>query len=105
MVVKIKENSWLAWLAAKRLKTDRVAMVLGNTIHLHNTSRQDFLRNEAWLKHEIAHVRQYQKYGGLKFLWMYLKETIQRGYYNNRLETEARIKETDEEILKDIVIE
>ena len=33
-------------MAAKKLGSGSVAMVLGNTIHLHNISREEFLQNE-----------------------------------------------------------
>jgi hypothetical protein len=39
MKVQIKENSWVAKLAAKKMHADKVAIVFGNTIHLHNTSK------------------------------------------------------------------
>jgi hypothetical protein len=32
--VKIKENSWLAHIAARKLRCSQVAMVIGKTIHL-----------------------------------------------------------------------
>ncbi len=55
---KIKEHSWVAKFAAKKLKTHNVAIVLGTTIHLHNVSRQKFLENDKWVKHEACHLRQ-----------------------------------------------
>lgn len=91
--IHIKENSFLALLAAKKLKTDKVAMVIGKTIHLHNTTREDFLKDERWLKHELAHVEQYKKHGVLKFLTLYTWYSIRYGYYNNPFEVEAREKE------------
>jgi hypothetical protein len=42
--VHIKENSWLASLAAKQLKGSSAAIVFGNTIHLHGVSQQGFLQ-------------------------------------------------------------
>lgn len=86
----IKENSWLAKIAAWKLKTDSVAMVLGKTIHLHNSSKEDFLMNERWLKHELCHVRQFKEHGYFMFLVKYLWESIKKGYYTNRFEVEAR---------------
>jgi hypothetical protein len=90
----IKEKSWLAKVAALKLGSQSVAMVIGKTIYLHNVSRQDFLQNKRWLKHELCHIRQYQQYGLLGFLYRYLLETIKKGYYNNRFEVEARAAET-----------
>jgi hypothetical protein len=86
----IKENSWLAGIAAKKLRTDSVAMVLGNTIHLHNTSKKDFLQDEKWLKHELCHVKQFNQHGYWIFIMKYLYESIRKGYYNNKYEAEAR---------------
>lgn len=96
MKVKIKENSFVARVAAKWMKTDNIAIVFGNTIHLCNCSKRQFLENERWLRHELMHVRQYRKYGYFPFLFMYLKEWLKDGYYNNRFEREAREAEWKE---------
>lgn len=86
----IKENSWLARIAAWKLKSESVAMVLGKTIHLHNASKSAFLNDERWLKHELCHVKQFKQHGYIGFLVKYLWESIRKGYYNNRFEVEAR---------------
>ena len=86
----IKENSWLAKIAAKKLHTSSVAMVLGKTIHLHNTTKEDFLKNTKWVKHELCHVQQFKQYGFFMFVIKYLYESIKVGYYNNKYEVEAR---------------
>ncbi|GAA4448431.1 eCIS core domain-containing protein [Rurimicrobium arvi] len=91
--VKIREHSRLAKLAARRLKVASVAMVIGNTIHLYGASRSEFLSNERWLRHELAHVAQYRRYGLLRFLLLYIIETMRHGYHNNRFEREARAAE------------
>ncbi len=88
--LKIKENSWLAKLAAKKLRVQSVAMVLGNTIHLHKTTKAEFLKDEAWLKHELCHIRQFKEQGYFLFIVKYLWESLRKGYYNNRFEVEAR---------------
>ncbi len=90
MNYRIKEKSFLAFIAAKKLKAKQVAMVIGKTIHLHNTSEEEFLNNRRWFKHELAHIEQYKKYGLLKFLFLYLWYSIKYGYYNNPFEVEAR---------------
>ena len=95
MNIRIKENSFLALLAAKKLKANRVAMVIGKTIHLHNTSREVFLNDQRWLKHELVHIEQYKKHGLLKFLTLYLWYSMKYGYYNNPFEVEAREKEKE----------
>lgn len=86
----IKENSWIAMLAAKKLQSDSVAIVIGKTIHLHQVSRQDFLRDERWVKHEMCHVAQFKRFGFFNFILKYLLESMKHGYFNNRYEIEAR---------------
>lgn len=93
--IKIKERSFLALLAAKKLKVQRVAMVLGYTIHLHNTTKGSFLSNRQWLLHELAHVQQYRQHGILRFLLLYIWYSIRYGYSNNPFEVEARQKESE----------
>lgn len=86
----IKENSKFAKIAAKKLRSDKAAIVIGKTIHLYNTSKQDFLKDEKWVKHELCHVKQFQQNGYLSFIIKYLWESIKHGYYNNKFEAEAR---------------
>ncbi len=102
--VTIKENSWLAKIAARKMKVDKVAMVTGTTIHLHNCTRQEFLSNKRWLNHEIVHVHQYKQLGMFRFIMLYLAESLRKGYYKNRFEVEARQKETDITISQGISI-
>lgn len=92
---KIKEHSCVAKFAAKKLKTHNVAIVLGTTIHLHNVSRQKFLENDKWVKHEACHLRQFKKNGVIIFIIKYVWESILHGYYNNKYEAEARLAEED----------
>lgn len=91
--ISIKENSWIAKIAAKKLKTENVAIVIGKTIHLHNTSKQEFLQNKQWVKHELCHVDQFKKHGFLPFIIKYLLEGIKHGYLQNKYEIEARAAE------------
>jgi len=86
----IKENSWIAKLAAFKLRSKQVAIVIGKTIHLHNTTKQEFLKDEKWVKHELCHVKQFQQNGYLRFIAKYLWESIKHGYFNNKYEVEAR---------------
>ncbi len=86
----IKENSWLAKIAAKKLKANAVAMVLGKTIHLYNTSKAEFLNDEKWVKHELCHINQFAAHGYFLFVVKYLWQSLRKGYYNNRFEVEAR---------------
>ena len=89
----IKEYSLLAAIAAKKLKEKSVAMVLGNTIHLHNISKEIFLQNRKWVKHELCHIQQFRQHGYVVFIIKYLWESIREGYYNNRFEVAARAAE------------
>ncbi|MEP7278112.1 MAG: DUF4157 domain-containing protein [Bacteroidota bacterium] len=94
----IKENSLLARLAARRLKQDKMAMVLGKTILLHDTTTQEFITNRKWVRHELAHIQQFRQHGYISFLVKYLVESIRNGYYNNKYEKEARESEEDESL-------
>ncbi len=89
----IKENSWIAKIAAKKLGTNNVAIVIGKTIHLHNTTKQNFLKDKRWVKHELCHINQFQRYGFVTFIVKYLWESLKHGYYNNKYEIEARVGE------------
>ena len=70
-------------------------MVLGRTILLHNTTAAELINDKSWLRHELAHVRQFRQQGYLPFLFSYLVESIRNGYYNNKYEKEARAAEND----------
>jgi hypothetical protein len=93
---QIKENSFIARIAAWKLNAKQVAIVFGKTIHLHNSSKEEFLNNERWLKHELEHIRQYRKYGMIGFITRYLVESAKKGYYNNKFEVDARAAEKSE---------
>jgi hypothetical protein len=88
--IAIKEDSWIAYIAAKKLRVNSVAIVIGSTIHLHNSSSKDFLQNVKWLKHELCHIKQFKENGFITFIAKYLWESLQKGYYNNKYEVEAR---------------
>ena len=83
-------NSPLARIARIVLGSKRVAMVVGQTVHLSGTSRAEFLADPEWVAHEQVHLRQYREHGLLPFLWKYLVESARVGYYHNRFEVEAR---------------
>ena len=100
--VKIKENSWLAKMAAKQLDSESIAMVIGRTIYLHNSSKENFLQNKRWVRHEVAHVKQCAKLGLFRFIFFYLLETFNKGYENNSFEIDARKKERDLSVLAEI---
>jgi hypothetical protein len=99
MNVWIHKNSRLASLAALRMNASRIAIVFGNTIHLHGTTKEEFLFNKKWVCHELTHVIQYQRYGFIRFIFLYLIESIKHGYRNNKFEIEARENETNFQLL------
>jgi hypothetical protein len=90
----------IARLAAWKLNCNKVAIVIGSTIHLHNTQQQEFLEDKRWLLHELKHIEQFKRYGYLSFIFLYLWEGIRKGYTNNKYEIEARAAEKDEQLLE-----
>lgn len=96
--VHLREGSFLARIAAWKMGTSSVAMVLGRTIHLWGVSRAEFLADTAWVRHELMHVEQYRRYGTIGFLFRYTWESVRRGYRNNYLEVEARAVEEGEKV-------
>lgn len=90
----VKSNSPLARIAAFNLKCSSVALVLGQTIHVYGVSPVSFLNNRCWLAHELVHIQQYEKFGTIRFLYLYIWEWIKHGYRKNRYEIEAREGET-----------
>ncbi len=91
----IRENSWIAKIAARKIHSDTVAIVIGKTINLYNVSKKDFLKNEKWVKHEMCHINQFKKYGFFTFIFKYLWESMKVGYYENKFEAEARNAENE----------
>ena len=102
MQVFIKENSWIARLAAFKLRKASCAIVIGQTIYLHRASKEAFLSDMSWLRHEVCHVRQWKKQGFVFFLFHYLILSLRYGYHQNPYEVEARKAEGDTAILKGI---
>lgn len=98
--VLIRENTWIAKLAARKLGSEYAAIVIGKTIYLYNASREKFLNRKSWIIHELKHVEQYEEHGFLGFLWKYFIEYLRNGYYHNRFEAEARAAEEDERLLE-----
>lgn len=102
--VYIKEKSWIAKIGAKLLGVNNVALTIGHTIYLYNATKIELLLNKTWLCHELVHVKQYQQLGVAKFLFLYIKEWIAKGYLNNKFEVEARAKETNLNLLNDFKV-
>ena len=91
----IMEDSLIARLAAWKLGVRSVAIVIGRTVYLYNATRDEFLTNTRWVRHELVHIQQFKRYGWIRFVILYLGESLRRGYYNNRFEVEARQGEHD----------
>ena len=102
MQVRVKENSWIAKLAAVKMNAEKLAIVFGSTIHLHNTRRDEFLQDKDWVCHELKHVEQYRQNGFTGFLLTYLFDWKKNGYYNNKYEVAARESEKDEKLMKGV---
>lgn len=102
--VTIRENSWIAKLAAMKLKENRIAIVVGATIHLWNASKEDLFKNKRWLRHELEHVYQYKQHGFFKFLILYIIDSVKNGYHKNRFEIAAREKENEEVNTNNLVL-
>ena len=92
----------IARLAAWKLNYNKVAIVIGKTIHLHNTNQQEFLEDKQWLLHELKHIEQFRRHGFLLFIFLYLWESLRHGYINNKYEIEARAAENDEQLFQRI---
>ncbi len=88
--VSIRERSFRARIAACCLGVNNVAFTLGKTIYLHNATRQEFLMDERWVRHELKHVEQFARHGFVSFVCKYVFETLRKGYRNNKYEIEAR---------------
>lgn len=81
-----------------------MAITIGSTIYLYKSNINQLLENKKWLCHELTHVKQFEKYGRLKFIFLYLIETTKNGYYNNKFEIEARANENNKAILNEFEI-
>lgn len=103
LICHIKERSFIARFAARRMQSLQIAMVIGKTIHLHGVTREQFLKDPYWVRHEVCHILQYQELGLLPFLWHYLIECKKVGYHANRFEVAARAAERNTTITRGVV--
>lgn len=94
----------MAKIAARRMKSPALAMVIGSTIHLHGASRGQFLSDIEWVRHEACHVLQYREYGIFRFLYLYIREYLRNGYVDNSFEVAARAAEIDQHLLDNFEI-
>jgi hypothetical protein len=67
--------------------------------------QEDFLSNVKWVRHEIAHVKQFQEEELFGLFLSYLLETFNLGYEFNRYELEAIKRERDHQILEGVEFE
>jgi ABC-type cobalamin transport system permease subunit len=102
LVCTIKENARLAKIAAGKLRSPQAAIVIGRTIYIYGVTDKDFRQDMGWLRHEVCHVRQYQRYTIIGFIILYLFECLRKGYYNNRFEREARQAENNPTVLENV---
>lgn len=91
--VKIKEYSLIPRLISK-VTGYEYAITVGRTIYV-SGSVEEFTSNKRWLRHEMAHVAQYDRLGVVEFLKRYIFFTVIYGYKNNPLEKEARAHEKE----------
>jgi hypothetical protein len=65
------------------------AITIGRTIFL-SCSKEEFLSDTPWVRHEFTHIEQYRKYGVLEFAKRYLFFSIFfHSYSRNPFEKEA----------------
>lgn len=95
MKFRVAENSLIAYIASIILKEKKMAIVLGSTIYLHQIKKIDFLKSKKHLAHEMCHIKQFAEHGTIRFLFLYLVESIKNGYRNNKYEIEARNAELE----------
>ncbi|TAD81693.1 MAG: DUF4157 domain-containing protein [Bacteroidetes bacterium] len=89
----VVENSWRAKAAARFMKSQSVAIVFGSRICISGISKAEFLQHHGWVRHELKHVEQYQRYGFWGFIFRYLWQWLRHGYHANKYEVEARAAE------------
>lgn len=102
--IRIREQSLLAAIAARKLRVERCALVIGTTIHLHGANGLELIGDAAWLRHEICHVRQWQRDGFLPYLFRYLWFSLRNGYRQNPYELEAREAGADPDMMNGVCI-
>jgi hypothetical protein len=104
IICTIKENAWVAKLAARNMRSRNIAIVFGSTINLYGVSREAFLADTGWVRHEVCHVRQYRHHGFAWFLLQYVWQWLRVGYYDISFEKEARLAENDPSVMDGVRI-
>ena len=86
---RIVENSRLAKFVGRiKGETEKYAITIGKTIHI-SCSEEEFFARTWWVKHELTHVKQFEKHGLLGFLQLYLFYSIRYGYADIPFEKNA----------------
>ena len=88
--VKLVPNSRLAKMVGRmKGQEEDYAVTIGKTIYL-SCSKEDFLSDTPWVRHEFTHIQQYRKLGVLEFAKRYLFSAIfYHSYDKIPLEKEA----------------
>ena len=73
---------------------EKYAITFGKTIFV-SCTKEDFLSEDWWVRHEVTHVQQYKKYGVFGFLKRYVAYAIVYRYRENPFEKEAISAEED----------
>jgi len=99
--VKLVPHSTIARIVGRMHgEEEDYAITIGRTIFL-SCSKQDFLSDTPWIRHEFTHVRQYRKYGVLEFAKRYLFSAIfYHSYAKIPFEKEAIAAEGPKRIYK-----
>ena len=90
--IRVVENSRLAKLIAKIKHEPSYAITFGKTIFI-SCKREEFYAQKWWVKHELAHVQQYQQYGVKRFLALYVYYSLFHRKSGNPFEIEAETAE------------
>ena len=88
--VKLVPHNPIAKIAGRMHgEEEDYAITIGKTIFL-SCSKEDFLSDTPWVRHEFTHIEQYRKYGILEFAKIYLFFSIFfHSYTRNPFEKEA----------------
>jgi len=94
--VRVVENSAIAKIVGKIKREEIYAITFGKTIFV-SCKKEDFFAQEWWVKHELAHVRQYEKHGIVRFLALYIYYAVFHPKSVNPFELEAEAAEHSSE--------
>jgi len=96
--VRIVENSRLAKMVARINGSSSYAITFGKTIFI-SCKKEDFFAKPWWVKHELAHVAQYEKKGFFGFLSSYVYYSLFHRKSENPFEKEAEDAEYSDELI------